>query len=166
MSEDINYTAAEGAEVQAHAQTRELKETIFYPEHIKRGPESSEFEQNKREMIASGEACWICGGTAESTGQPLEGHHLNVEWALINSISLAKVQKYFPDVTDLSTFLDSKENLMILCDKHHRSNLHGIHMVTMPAWVAPRIQEDGWDLVNGPNAAAEPEDKSLWYPEH
>ena len=153
--------------VEAHAQSRVLHETIYYPEHIKRSAESSEFEQNKKEMIASGQACWICGGTAESTGQPLEGHHYNFEWALANSIDLKKVQtKLDPNATDIPTFLDSKENLMILCAKHHRSNLFGIHMVTMPAWIAPRTQLDGWNLVSGPNAMAEPEDQTKWYPFH
>jgi hypothetical protein len=153
--------------VQAHAQTRQLTETIYYPDHVQRpSQESAEFEQNKKEMIASGDACWICGGTAESTGQPLEGHHYNFEWALANSIDINKVKKNFPDATDVPTFLDSKENLMILCAKHHRSNKYGIHMVTMPAWIAPRNQLDGWDLVSGPNAAAELEDQTLWYPEH
>lgn len=172
MTKDINFTAAEGAEVAAHAQSRVLKETIYYPEHIKRGAESPEFEENKREMIASGDNCWICGGTAESTGAPLEGHHYNFEWALANSIDIDKVQKYFPDATDISTFLDSKENLLILCARCHRSNLYGIHMVTMPAWIAPRTQLDGWNLVSGPTISGmdtlgidyiETKD---WYPKH
>ena len=153
--------------VQAHAQSRVLNETIYYPTHPKRGAESKEFEQNKREMIASGDACYICGGTAESTGKPLEGHHFHFEWSLANSIDIVKVKNRInPTVTDIPTFLDSKENLLILCAKCHRSNKYGVHMITHPAWVAPRIQLDGWDLVNGPNAAAEPEDESLWFPEH
>jgi len=159
-------TADASGIVQAHQQETTLIEKIYYPTHPQRGAESAEFEQNKKEMIASGDACWICGGTAESTGAPLEGHHYNFEWALANSIDINKLKKNFPDAVDVPTFLDSKENLLILCAKHHRSNLYGIHMVTMPAWIAPRNQLDGWDLVNGPNAAAEPEDQSKWYPEH
>jgi hypothetical protein len=152
--------------VLAHQQENILTEKIYYPEHPTRGAESAEFEQNKREMIASGENCWICGGTAESTGQPLEGHHFNFEFSLANSIDIKKIQKYFPDATDIPTFMDSKENLMILCARCHRSNNYGIHMVSHPAWIAPRTQLDGWNLVSGPNATAEPEDKSKWYPEH
>ena len=152
--------------VQAHAQSRDLKETIYYPTHPQRGAESSEFEANKKEMIASGENCWICGGTAESTGQPLEGHHFNFEFSLANSIDIKKIQKYFPNATDIPTFMDSKENLMILCARCHRSNNYGIHMVSHPAWVAPRTQLDGWNLISGPNATAEFEDQSKWFPEH
>ncbi len=164
MSED--NTTISGM-VLAHLQERTLDEKIFYPTHPTRGPESTEFEQNKREMIASGQNCWICGATAESSGKPLEGHHLNFEWALTNSIDIEKIKsKLDPNATDVQTTLDSKENLMILCAKCHRSNKYGVHMVTMPAWIAPRLQKDGWDLVHGPNAAAEPEDESLWYPEH
>lgn len=163
MSED--NTTISGM-VLAHLQERTLDEKIYYPTHPTRGAESTEFETNKKEMIASGEKCWICGGTAESTGHPLEGHHYNFEWALANSIDINKLKKFFPDATDVTTFLDSKENLMILCARCHRSDKYGIHMVTMPAWIAPRLQKDGWDLVNGPNATAELEDQSKWYPEH
>lgn len=153
--------------VQAHAQTRQLTETIYYPTHPQRGAETPEFEKNKREMIASGDNCYICGGTAESTGKPLEGHHFQFEDSLANSIDINKVKsKIDSTATDIPTFMDSKENLLILCAKCHRSNKYGIHMVTHPAWLAPRTQLDGWDLVNGPNAAAEPEDESKWYPEH
>ena len=166
MSDEI---IAEGASVPEHAQTRELKETIEYPTHVQRGAESDEFEANKRAIIAAGNGCWICGGTAESTGAPLEGHHYNVEWALINSLDLSKVQKYFPDVTDLQTFLDSKENLIILCAKHHRAPEYGVHTVTMPAWVAQRLQLDGWDLTKGQvsTAALAPlVETDEWYPAH
>lgn len=153
--------------VLAHQQERTLDEKVYYPEHIKRSAESPEFEQNKKEMIASGQACWICGGTAESTGKPLEGHHFNFEFSLANSIDIKKVQqKLNPNATDIPTFMDSKDNLMILCARCHRSNLYGIHMVTHPAWIAPRTQLDGWNLVSGPNATSEPEDETKWYPEH
>ena len=164
---DPNISVTSG-DVPAHSQTRSLTETIFYPDHIQRGAESSEFQASKQELTKEGLGCWICGVTQEELGPSvrMEGHHYNVEWALINSLDLAKVQKYFPDVTDLNAFLDSKENLILLCPKHHRSNLYGVHMVTMPAWVAQRLQKDGWDLVTGTAVSAMPEDMSLWYPEH
>jgi hypothetical protein len=155
-------------DVAAHAQSRDLKETIFYPDHVKRGAESHEFEEDKKELEASGGGCFICGKTQADLGPSvrMEGHHYNVEWSLINSLDLAKVQRYFPDVTSLEEFLDSKENLILLCPKHHRSPLYGVHMVSMPAWVAQRLQKDGWDLAKGENAAAEIEDLSTYYPEH
>ena len=162
-------TADANGIVQAHPQTRQLTETIYYPTHPTRGAESPEFEANKRAMIASGENCWICGGTAESTGAPLEGHHFNFEFSLANSIDIKKIQKYFPDATNIPTFMDSKENLLILCAKCHRSNKYGIHMVSHPAWVAPRTQLDGWNLVNGPNTTANLDDYTEtkdWYPQH
>jgi len=154
--------------VPAHAQTRELKETIYYPSHPKRGAESHEFQETKKAEEAAGEGCFICGVTQEELGPDtrLEGHHYSCEWSLINSLDLAKVQKYFSGVTDLATFLDSKTNLILLCPKHHRSPKYGVHMITMPGWVVQRLQKDGWDLVNGTNAAAEPEDLSTYYPEH
>lgn len=159
----------EASIVQAHAVDRALKEDVWTPTHPQRGAESAEFEENKKAMEAAGDGCWVCGITQAEAGAPLEGHHYNVEWSLVGSLDLAKVQKYFPDVTDLTTFLDSEENLIILCAKHHRSPLYGVHMVTMPAWVVQRLQLDGWDLTKGQVTEAElltPEDTSDYYPLH
>jgi hypothetical protein len=103
--------------VPAHAQSRELREEIFYPDHVKRGAESHEFQETKKAEEAAGQGCFICEITQAELpkGQFLEGHHLNSEWALVNSLDLAKVQKYFPGATDLATFLDSPNNLILLC---------------------------------------------------
>jgi hypothetical protein len=174
MTEDINFTTAEGAEVPQHAQTRELKETVMYPQHVQRGAESAEFQASKAAEEASGEGCYICGVTQAELGETirLEGHHANSEWALVNSLDLAKVQKYFPDATSLDEFLDSKENLILLCPKHHRSPLYGAHMISGPSWVTQRLQLDNWDLVTGPTTSGtdtlklEQVDTKDWYPKH
>jgi len=154
--------------VQAHAVTRALHETVWTPTHPKRGESSAEFQASKKALEAISATCWICGKTAEESGLPLEGHHLNTEWSLINSADWAKVQENFPHAKDLETWLDSTDNLILLCAKCHRSPLYGVHMVTMPAWIVQKYQLEGWDLVNGPNhtSAAALDDQSGYYPEH
>lgn len=164
---DPLFTTVSGV-VLAHGQTRTLTETIFYPDHVTRGAESSEFQNTKQKLTKQGEGCYVCGLTQEELGPSvrMEGHHFNSEWSLVNSLDLVKVQKDFPDVTDVKTFLDSLENLILLCPKHHRSNLYGVHMITMPAWIVQKYQKDGWDLVTGSGVAAMPEDQTKWFPEH
>lgn len=161
--------------VQQHSQTRQLTETVMYPTHPTRGAESPAFEKNKKEMEASSSpGCYICGVTQEELGEEIrmEGHHYFVEWALANSADLAKIQELFPDATSVEEFLDSKENLILLCPKHHRSNLYGVHEITMPNWVTQKLQQAGWDLVNGPTvsgtstARLDQVETKDWHPEH
>jgi hypothetical protein len=175
MNKDTNFTTAEGAEVTQHSQTRKLTETVMYPSHIQRGAESPEFEENKKEMEASSSpGCYVCGKTQADLGETIrmEGHHYGFEWALANSIDLTKFQKDHPDVTSIEEALDSKDNLILLCPEHHRSPLYGVHMITMPAWIAQRYQLDGWNLVSGPTASGmatlgiEQIETKDWYPEH
>ena len=151
--------------VDAHVVSRTLKESVYTPSHPQRGDSSAEFKSSKEALEKETPGCWVCG----RTDVVLEGHHLRAEWSLINSVDLAKIQKDFPAAKSLEEWLDSVDNLILLCPDHHRSPLHGVHMVTMPAWIVQKYQLDGWDLVNGPNKAnnsALDEDQSSFFPEH
>ena len=154
--------------VNAHAVSRTLHETVYTPSHPQRGASSAEFQESKKALEAISATCWICGKTAEQAGGPLEGHHLNTERSLINSADFAKVKESFPHAKDLQTWLDSTDNLILLCAKCHRSPMYGVHMVTMPAWIVQKYQLDGWDLVNGPNhtSSAVLDDESQYFPAH
>src|SRR5665213_3222048 len=140
--------------VNAHAVSRTLHETVYTPTHPQRGASSPEFQASKKALEAISATCWICGKTAEESGAPLEGHHLNTEWSLINAADWAKVQESFPHAKSLEEWLDSTDNLILLCTKCHRSPLRGVHMITMPAWIFQKYKLDGWDLVNGPAATS------------
>jgi len=159
---------ATAALVNAHAVSRTLHETVYTPTHPQRGSSSSEFQASKDALEKESPTCYICGRTAEQSGAPLEAHHVPLEWSLKNSADLAKILIDYPQAGSLEKFLDSVDNLLLLCAKCHRSPLYGVHMITMPAWIAQKYQIDGWDLVNGPNhsSMAALEDQSDWFPEH
>ena len=154
--------------VQAHAEDRALKEDVWTPTHPQRGAESSEFQASKQTVESEKPGCYICGVTTLPAGQFFEGHHVGCEWSLANSIDLAKVQKDFPQHTSVIEFLDSTDNIMILCPQHHRAPLRGVHMISMPAWIVQKYQQDGWDLVHGDNVTGifDREDLTDYYPEH
>jgi hypothetical protein len=155
--------------VSAHAVSRSLHETVYTPSHPKRGSSSAEFRASKEALEKETPGCWVCGRSAEQVGAPLEGHHLHAEWSLINSVDLAKIQESWPQAKSLQEWLDSVDNLVLLCVEHHRSPLYGVHMVTMPAWVVQKYQIDGWDLVNGPTkspATARFGEDIGYYPAH
>jgi hypothetical protein len=143
--------------VPAHAQSRRLHETIYYPEHDPRKA-SAEYHRVHHHLVYElDEPCWVCGvrQSQMSAGQHMETHHWTVEWALANSIDPSKILAQFPvmgapDEAHLRAWLDSEANMLVLCSLHHRDGLHGVHSVTYPAWVAQRYQRTGWDLATGP----------------
>lgn len=151
------------ADVAAHAQSRDLKETIYYPDHDPR-TESDEYKAVHHHLVYElDEPCWVCGIKQSQLpeGEEMETHHWWVEWALVNSVDPAKILAQFPamgtaDDDHLRAWLDSELNMLVLCAKHHRAGLYGVHMITYPAWVVQKNQLPGWDLTTGPNAPTEP----------
>lgn len=153
----------EHEQVAAHAVSRQLQETIAYPDHDPR-KESAEYVRVHHHLVVElDEGCWICGVRHSTLGDPkhnphgatqLETHHFHLEWALANAADPAKVLADFPemgaaDEEHLRAWLDSPDQMLILCDIHHRHAHYGIHSITHPAWVAQRFLRDGWDLVTG-----------------
>lgn len=60
----------------------------------------------------------------------LESHHYPIERSLLHACDWRKVHATFPAVysqESLEMWVDSPENMLILCDVHHRSLKYGIH---------------------------------------
>lgn len=98
--------------------------------------------------------------------QQMELHHCLVEWALANAIDSDKwkskvlpllqsksgllltpsttaptqIDPTFEDIVDWVHHGD--ENLLVLCNVHHRSSLTGIHKVSYPAWISQLYLKD------------------------
>jgi hypothetical protein len=126
----------------------ELKEMIevdvFYPDHPPR-KESNLFSQTKHQLIKVEDVpCWVCG-----TKDKREVHHFHAEWADSLAIDWDKMKELHPDfdwagfVTP-SDFIDSRYNMMVLCEKHHRAKGHGIHLIPYPVWIMQKIQQEGF----------------------
>jgi len=63
---------------------------------------------------------------------PLELHHAHVEFALQNGIELAWLEKDYPGISDpdkLGAWVESAENLVVLCQFHHRGH-GGAHVAS------------------------------------
>lgn len=90
--------------------------------------------------------CRVCGVRKSTLADPrhnplgatqLETHHLPVERSLIDACDWQKVARDYPAVTcqeALLDWVDSAENLVVLCDVHHRSVEHGIHHLLTQDW--------------------------------
>lgn len=126
----------------AHIVTRSLEEVVWYPAHPPR-KSSPEYKRVHHHLIYElDEACWICD-IRHSTGGAMETHHSHLEWALANAVDPAKIFADFPemgaaDEPHLREWLDSEGNMLVLCELHHRSGGHGVHLITYPAWAPMR----------------------------
>lgn len=138
-----------------HLVTRTLTESVWYPSHDARKASAEYTRVHHHLVYVLDEACFICGVRQSQLpkGEHNETHHWALEWALANSVNPALILADFPEMgaaddPHLRAFLDSEANLFVLCSKCHRGGRHGIHMITMPVWLAQRYQRNH-DITNG-----------------
>lgn len=105
----------------------------------------------------------------------LETHHDLIEWAGANEIDWDKLAADHPDLPNLvalakafhahvtangsfdgtldpaivTAFVDSDEQMLVICDVHHRGPNRGKHMITGPVWELQRYQRGDWDFLGG-----------------
>lgn len=111
--------------------------------------------------------CDICGvrnsTLADSAQNPfgakaLETHHFPIERSLIDACDPAKVSKVFFDVVDkpsFERFIDSKQNMRVLCDVHHRSKKYGIHHLAVSDFEVQKFLLDGYEIAASKDDAQE-----------
>lgn len=91
-----------------------------------------------------------------------ESHHYPVERSLIDAVDWRKVHEDFPAVysqESLLLWVDSPENLLVLCDADHRSPEHGIHHLLTQDWIIERYLLDGYQVAATAKDAATVEAK-------
>lgn len=147
-----------------HLARHVIHENVWYPAHAPR-TESPEYEAiHKKLTIEEDLPCFICDVRNSTLGDPeknphgatqMETHHMWVEWSLINACDLDKLDAYFGKQLDQegwSQFLDHDEqNLIVLCDTHHRHKEAGIHELTYPIWVAQKFLPNEYQLTEDNN---------------
>ena len=113
-------------EVIAHDDVRRLIEVIHYEDHDGR-TESTEFREVKKAFHDAHAKCWIDNGYCEGD---IEIHHNVIEYSASTEVDWVKVQIDHPGFDHV----DSKLQMIPICEKHHRGVGTGIHDVTYPAW--------------------------------
>ena len=88
--------------------------------------------------------CWI--GNEDCAGQ-IELHHDKVEFALANSVDVARFAKLYPEFgimgdDDFLRVIESEGNLTPLCKIHH-TGIFGVHVLPMPIWGVQRFCKKG-----------------------
>lgn len=114
--------------------------TVRYPAHDARedDPHYRDFDHLRREW-SKDPAKWQCligklrGDFSECDNtNPLELHHAHIEFALLNAVDLAWLERQYPGISDpntLGAWVESAENLVVLCRRHHRGH-DGAHVAS------------------------------------
>ena len=145
---------------------RNLVEDVFYPPHEKRKASALYKRTHKKLVYELDEPCWICGirhsdwtkitNPVDQKRYQLETHHDELEWAAANGVDLKKISADFKEIMDdpqkLRQWLDSENNMLVLCATHHRGARTGIHMISYPAWKLQRWQGHEWTFIVQPDA--------------
>lgn len=109
----------------------------------------------------------------------IETHHSLVEWAGQTEINWDKLSADNPSLPNLvavaaafhahllangelpadykldtTAFVDSTDQMLVLCDVHHRSAGKGVHSITGPIWELQRYERGDWDFVGGGTVAS------------
>lgn len=124
-------------DVPAHEQKVTHSYVLSYPAHEPResDPHKPDFEEWKRRRREEG--TYYCdfahdhrgGDTSECDMEnPLEAHHSKIEFAMVNEVDLALLEKDYPGISqqEIGAWLDSAPNLTLYCRNHHRGPM-GVH---------------------------------------
>lgn len=118
-----------------HDQAETKHYTVHYPAHPERtsDPHYKDFNAYRRKTHKTAK-CSVGEHRNDYTecAGGLELHHSKVEFALQNGIDLAWLEVDYPGISDPNTvgaWVESAENLMWLCEFHHRGH-GGVHVAS------------------------------------
>jgi hypothetical protein len=130
--------------------------------------DTPEYQQTHQLLIFEKDTpCHVCAVRHSTIADPtintlgakaMETHHYPCERSLIDALDWRKVHADFPAVyspASLQMWVDSPENMLVLCDIHHRSTEQGIHhLLTQDFAVMPYLK-DGYRVVASVKDAAQ-----------
>ena len=133
---------------EAHDQKTTHSYMVHYPEHPARqdDPHYVDFNHIHNEWKKDPEK-WQCAigkhrndfSECELT-KPLELHHSHVEFSLQNGVELAWLEKDYPGISDpksVGAWVESADNLIVLCVHHHRGH-GGVHVAAAADYEAAK----------------------------
>lgn len=142
-----------------HKTTFDVAEVEMTPPHPPR-EETPLYARTHHHLIYTLDTpCAICGVRHSTLNDPkenpfgaqaLETHHYPIERSLMNACDPKKVHVIFPQVKDyesLEEFIDSEENMMVLCDIHHRHPHYGIHHILAQDFFIQPFLYKGYQIV-------------------
>jgi len=110
--------------------------------------------------------CFICGKTNEKDNIHVETHHFYIEKAAENAIDWKVFGEFADKIYNIQTgeslaqfdwsvvatnpdlFVDSEQNMIVLCKQHHTSGKYGIHHIPFPDWILQKFPKDGFQFLS------------------
>lgn len=139
-----------------HETSLSLANLEMSPPHPPR-VETPEYEKAHHFLVyTKNSPCVVCGVTQRTLKNPkrnpfgadaIETHHTHVERSLMDACDWRRVHRDFPSVYSQESFerwVDSPENLTVLCSTHHRSLQYGIHHLSVPDWHVLKYLKPGY----------------------
>lgn len=149
-----------------HEERETLTVDVLLPGHDPRVT-TSLFTRTRLTLIErEGGRCFVCGGTEQDTGHPLEAHHHPIERSTANMIDWRRLAEdcragiwgEHARAFDWEGFLaatpldphrfvdDMTVNGMLLCKEHHIGKGEGIHMLPLPLLIAQKYAVEGYQF--------------------
>jgi hypothetical protein len=132
------------------------------PPHLPR-EDTPEYQQTHKLLVFDKDTpCKVCGVRHSDLQDPVrradpkinpfkataqESHHYPVERSLLDAVDWRKIHNDYPAVysqASLVMWVDSPENMLILCDQHHRSLSRGIHHLPTQDFIIQQYLLDGY----------------------
>ncbi|WP_036662246.1 hypothetical protein [Pandoraea sp. SD6-2] len=149
---------------QTHDERETLVVDVLLPGHEPRTTTPLFTHSRTTLLEREGGRCFVCGGTEQDSGHPLEAHHHPIERSTANLIDWsrfaddcragvwgARAQAFdwdgFLSATPFDPYRfvdDMTVNGMVLCKDHHIGKDEGIHAMPLPLWVAQKYAIEGY----------------------
>lgn len=135
----------------AHEQSIANRYVISYPEHSARegDPHYKDFHAFHKKHSATAKCAWAVETgdfTDCDTAHPIELHHAHVEFAVQNAINLVRLEHAYPGISnpdDIGAWVESGDNFVWLCARHHRAQDGGIHHLAAADYEASKWLQSG-----------------------
>jgi len=161
--------------MQEHAQNHSTRYTLHLPDRVGPRTESARFRATKQLLCEELDLpCWICR-KRRADGAQTEAHHFFVMWAAHEAVDWDEFGRFADTLfnpqtgehldpafdwaavaADPMVFVDSPQNMVVLCNTHHRSRSEGIHHVPFPEWILQRFPKKGFDFLTSPTSPSRP----------
>ncbi len=152
-------------------ETSEAVETIeLTPAHPPREETPIYRATHHKLVVEEDTPCIVCGVKNSTLDDPkqnpfgakaLETHHFPIERSLLEACDWQKVKEHFGFAAfhlkgpeDLEAFVDSEDNMMVVCDIHHRSKQYGIHHLLAQDWFIQPFLREGYRIAASKEEAA------------
>jgi len=152
------------AKISYHSRKMSNHYIVNYPDHPKR-TESALYRQTRKKLKFM--PCFICDRVNVEGEQSNEIHHFYIEKVAASAIDWIKFGEFAQECFHLQTgenigkkfdwkeveknpeiFVDSPENMIVLCKKHHTGRI-GIHHVPFPDWILQKFAVKDFQFVEG-----------------